>query len=103
AAARVLAAPRSSPDNAATPAAAGAPSARKEPQIVLDDPVRHFLLHVVPARHGFEALDALRITPPDVDELGRALGRMAACAPQQEQRHLELPVLVGRVHFEIAG
>ena len=40
---------------------------------------------------------------PDVDELARALGRMAARAPQEEQRHGDLPVLVGGVHGEIAG
>ena len=32
---------------------------RKEPDIVFVDPLGHFLLHVMPARHGFERIDTL--------------------------------------------
>src|ERR1700722_10291535 len=70
-------------------------------EFVVDD-VRYVLGHVMTAVHGFTVFEVFGELLPDVEKLLRAGGRLPARAPQHDRGHLDLPILVGGVHLEIA-
>jgi hypothetical protein len=74
----------------------------EEAREVLDHFIRHLLLDVMAALDRLVRDDIRCIAPPHVQELRSTLGGLAPCAPKHKQRHVDLPVLVGRVHLEIA-
>src|SRR5262249_34690301 len=70
---------------------------------VLDHLLRHLFLDVMAARERLVRDDARCIPPPNIEELLGAFGWVAACAPKEQQRHINLCILVGGVHGEVAG
>src|SRR5258708_19637867 len=67
------------------------------------DVVRHLLSDVVAARHGIGVDDVGGVSLPDLGELLGPFRRLAAGAPQDQGRHLDLLVLVGCVDLKVSG
>src|SRR5262245_34525943 len=67
---------------------------------MLINAIRYFFLHVVAAGQAF-ASHIGRVPPPDVEEIGRAIG--ATRAPQHQQGGRRFAILVRRVHLEVTG
>src|SRR6516165_9724116 len=74
-------------------------SAREEFDEMLIDLIGRFLLHVMAGRQRWGADDVAREARPHLR--GFRARRRPARRPDQQQRHSDLPLLVGRIHFEV--
>src|SRR5689334_4333686 len=68
---------------------------------VIEHLLGHFLLDVMAARDGLVRDDVGCIAPPYVEELSCTLRCLPPGAPKQQERHVELAILVDSVHHEI--
>src|SRR6202035_4586953 len=94
---------RSGDQGVTVTAGASATSGDEEFREFVVDDVRYVLGHVVTAVHGFTVFEVFGELLPDVETLLRTGGRLPARAPQHDRGHLDLPILVGGVHLEIAS